>query len=75
MELVCRVIAETGYRELWEGLSWFESHYQDTDLEIRVLGSQMSFNPKDWKYDHRVCAKVGTGAGDDEKTLQNPSAI
>lgn len=75
IELVARVIAEVGYKDLWEGIAWFASHYQDTELEIRVLGREMKVDPKSWKYDHYICAKVGTGSGDDEKKVQSLSAL
>lgn len=75
IELVARVIAETGYRDLWEGIAWFAKHYQDTDLELRVLGQELKINPSEWKYDHTISACVGTGAGDDEKTMQNLMGI
>lgn len=75
IELVARVIAETGYRDLWEGIAWFASHYQDTDMEMRVLGREAIVNPANWKHDHHISALVGTGAGDDEKTLANLSTL
>jgi hypothetical protein len=75
IELVARVIAEVGYRDLWEGIAWFASHYQDTEMEVRVLGREMAVSPKSWKYDHYLCAKVGTGSGDDEKKVQSLSTL
>ncbi len=75
IELVARVIAEVGYKDLWEGIAWFASHYQDTELEVRLLGREMTVDPKSWKYDHYICAKVGTGSGDDEKKVQSLSAL
>ncbi len=75
IELVARVIAEVGYKDLWEGIAWFASHYQDTEMEVRVLGREMTVSPKSWKYDHYICAKVGTGSGDDEKKVQSLSAL
>ena len=75
IELVARVIAEVGYKDLWEGIAWFASHYQDTELEVRILGREMKVSPKSWKYDHYICAKVGTGSGDDEKKVQSLSAL
>lgn len=75
IELVARVIAEVGYRDLWEGIAWFAAHYQDTEMEVRVLGREMMVSPKSWKYDHYLCAKVGTGSGDDEKKVQSLSAL
>ena len=75
LELVARVVAEVGYRDLWEGFAWFASQYQDTELEVRVLGREMTVDPMSWKYDHYICAKVGTGSGDSEKQIQNLSAL
>lgn len=75
IELVSRVIAETGYRDLWEGIAWFATHYHNDDLEFHVLGREMAFNPTEWKFNHSVTAKVGTGAGDVEKNLQNLTGI
>lgn len=75
IELVARVIAETGYRDLYEGIGYYAAHYQDEELEVHILGRNMLVNPQDWKFDHHINALVGTGAGDDEKTLANLSAI
>jgi len=75
IELVARNIAETGYRDLWEGVAWFATHYQDTKLELRILGREMAFEPSEWRFDSSVVAKVGTGAGDNEKTLANLTGI
>ena len=74
-ELVARVIAETGYKDLYEGLAWFAMHFQDEAKEIYVLGRQMVVDPSSWKFDHKVEAVVGTGAGDNEKTLETLSGI
>lgn len=75
IELVARVIAEVGYRDLWEGIAWFASQYQDTEMEVQILGRPMTVNPKSWKYDHYVCSKVGAGAGDDTKKMQNMTGL
>jgi hypothetical protein len=75
IELVARVIAEVGYKDLWEGMAWFASHYQDSELEVRVLGREMTVDPMSWKYDHYVSARVGTGSGDNEGQVQNLSAL
>lgn len=75
IELVARVIAEVGYRDLWEGIAWFAAHYQNTELELRVLGKELTIDPTSWKYDHYLCAKVGTGSGDDEQKVQNMTGL
>lgn len=75
IELVARVIAETGIKQLYEGLAWFVSHYQDDEAEIRVLGKQVTINPKDWQYDHKIKAQVGLGAGTKGDTPENLSVL
>lgn len=75
VELVARVMAETGFRQLFEGLCRLVSHYQDTATEIRVLGKPMTIDPSAWKYEHYTVSSVGLGAGTNEKTVENKSAI
>jgi hypothetical protein len=75
IELVARNIAEIGYKDLYEGMAYFARHFQDSEVEAMILGREMTFNPSSWRYDHAVKARVGTGAGDDEKTLQTLSGI
>ena len=62
IELVIRVIAETGIRDLFEGIAWTVSHFQSTPDEIMVLGKQLTVNPARWWTEHAVEAKVGAGA-------------
>lgn len=58
IELVARVIAETVYKDLYEGLAWFARHYQDTDQELHVLGGQLTINPSKWRFEHRIKAEI-----------------
>ena len=75
IELVARNIAEIGYVDLYDGLAWFASHYQNDEAEILVLGQPLTVNPNQWKFEHRIKSAVGTGAGDDEKTLETLSGV
>lgn len=75
IELVARVIAETGIRDLFEGIAWTVSHFQSSKDEIMVLGKQLTINPTRWWNEHAIEAKVGSGAGDDTETLNNLSGI
>jgi len=65
VELVARVMAETGFRQLFEGVAWLDANYQDSETEIEILGAELRVNPADWKFKHSVVSKVGLGAGDD----------
>jgi len=74
VELLTRVIA-SAYSDLYSGLIWFASHYQDSEQEIYVLGQTLTTNPSRWKYEHYIEPEVGIGAGDDQQMLQNHSAL
>jgi hypothetical protein len=73
-ELVMRVMAETGFKELYEGIAWTLAHYQDTKMHIQVLGRDMEIDPSRWRYNHTVSTGVGIGASDDE-VAANMSAL
>lgn len=75
VELVARVYAETGFRDLYDGLAWLVQHYQDEQTEIMVLGKPLSVNPKAWQYEHYCTSNVGIAAGDDEQMAQNIGAL
>ena len=75
IELIARNYAETGFRDLYEGIAWLSSRFQDTETEFRVLGKAMTVNPKSWKYDHHVTSSVGLGAGNNEKLVSSLQGI
>lgn len=54
LELVARNFAETGFRELAEGICWLLSQYQDDEYEFLVLGKEAKVNPAMWTFNH-VC--------------------
>ncbi len=75
IELVARVMAETGFRQLFEGVAWLDANFQNAETEIEILGEELAVDPSDWKFKHYVVSKVGLGAGDDEKILQTLTAL
>jgi len=75
VELVARNIAETYYRDLYDGVIWMATHYQNTEQEIRVLGKPLKINPGDWKFDHAADVRVGLGSGDEDHVVETMSGI
>jgi hypothetical protein len=75
IELVARNVAETYYRQLYEGVIWMATHFQNSAQEIAVTGKQLVVDPNEWKNDSGLDVKVGLGAGDDEKTVQTMSGL
>lgn len=75
IELIARNYAETGYRDLFEGVAWLASRYQNTEIEFAVLGKAMKINPGKWKYNHSVQTNVGLGAGNNEALVASLQGI
>jgi hypothetical protein len=75
IELVARVIAETAYKSLYDGLAWMVSQFQNTDVEIMVLGKALTVNPSNWKFKHFAKSTIGLGAGDGERTTETITGI
>ena len=75
IELVARVMSETGFRQLFEGVAWLDANYQNTEIEIEILGEELKIKPSDWKFKQSIISKVGLGAGDDEQFLQTMSGL
>lgn len=73
LELVARVFAETGFRELYEGVIKLAHLYQDTETEIRVLGKQLLIDPRKWRNDHYCECLVGLASGDSAEMINNLS--
>lgn len=75
IELIARNYAETGFRKLYEGIAWLVSRYQNSASEIRVLGKQLTVNPKAWKYNQHIETTVGLGAGNNEALIGSLQGI
>jgi hypothetical protein len=75
LELVARVYAETGFRELYEGMIWLAQHYQDSATEIMVLGETLIIDPRQWRYSHYCRSQVGLAAGDSQESIANLVAV
>ena len=75
IELVARVIAETAYRRVYEGLAWLIGQYQTTKEEIMVLGEPLIVDPASWEFEQTTKSKIGLGAGDGEGSTETFSSI
>jgi len=75
IELVARVIAETGMRDLFEGLVWLTSRYNNDQKEILVTGSPIQITPRMWRNESHLISNVGLAAGDNAEVLSNMGAL
>lgn len=75
IELVARVVAEVGFRKLYEGVAWMATKFQTNEREFMVLGKPMKSNPSKWRFDHHVDSEIGLGAGDSDKIVENMTGV
>lgn len=75
IELIARNYAETGFRDLYEGVAWLASRYQNKEQEFRVLGKALTVKPSSWKWNHHITTNVGLGAGNNEKLVESLQGI
>lgn len=71
IKLVSRVYAETGFRELFEGVIWLAQHFQNEKREIQVLGKPLIVDPQNWQHEHYALAEVGLALGESEEAIAN----
>ena len=68
IELIARVFADTGIKELMQGILHLVCKYQKEPREIKVSGKPMQIDPREWKDQYNVQVNVGLGNGTgDEK--------
>ena len=75
MELIARIFAETGVKDL--ALKMFElvCKYQQKEKIVRIRGKYIPMRPYEWKNRINVSVKVGLGTGSKEQQLILLNAI
>jgi hypothetical protein len=68
LELIARVFADTGIKELMQGLLHLVCKYQNEPREMKIAGKPMQIDPREWANNYNVKVNVGLGNGTgDEK--------
>jgi hypothetical protein len=68
LELIARVFADTGIKELMQGLLHLVCKYQNEPREMKIAGKPMMIDPREWANNYNVKVNVGLGNGTgDEK--------
>lgn len=75
LESVMRIYAETGIRKLYRGFEWMLKTYQDSTIEVEILGTEIAYRPSDWIYDCDCSSNVGLSASDTSELLENLGVI
>lgn len=62
VELMARVLAETGIKRMYRLVLKALCQYQDREMQFRVNGRWMAVNPREWHTRYRLSVSVGMGS-------------
>lgn len=71
LELIARVFAETGVKELFKGILHLANKYQDKAVTVALRGKYVQLDPRTWSNLYDVSVNVGLGTGDKEEQVAN----
>lgn len=63
-ELIARVFAETGVKDLFRHILELVCKYQQQPAEFRLNGRWLSINPREWRHQFDLSVNVGLGSND-----------
>ena len=75
LELIARVFAETGVKDIFKKIFELVVKYQDKERIIKVNSSFVPMNPMEWRDRCNVTIHVGLGTGSRDQQLQILNAI
>jgi hypothetical protein len=75
MELIARVFAETGVRDIFRKTIALLSKHQDEKMQIRVSGQPLEIDPTAWRENMDCFIDVGLGTGDRNEKIINLNNI
>jgi hypothetical protein len=74
-ELIARIFAETGVRDLFRKILHLLCKYQDKPRVIRLRGKYVSVDPREWSSQYDVTVNVGLGTGNRQEQMAMLSMI
>ena len=75
LSLIARLFADGGVKEIFEKTIKLISEYQDTALQMKVLGKELEIDPRLWGANVNCRIDVGIGAGDRQEKIINLNNI
>jgi hypothetical protein len=69
IELIARIFAETGVKDLFVKILHLVCKYQDKARIVRLRGKFVSIDPRQWKTQYDIQINVGLGTGTREQQL------
>lgn len=69
IELIARIFAETGVKELFEGILHLVTKYQNKERIIRLRGGFVAIDPRTWANKFDLSINVGLGNGNRDQQM------
>jgi len=69
VELIARIFAETGIKDLFRNILHLVCKYQDKERIIRLRGKFVPIDPREWSNEYDVSINVGLGTGTKEQQM------
>ena len=75
IDLIARIFAETGVKELFEGIDHLAMTYQDQARTVRMRNKWVEVDPRDWKGKMDATVHVGLGTGNQQERTAQVMAV
>jgi predicted GNAT family acetyltransferase len=69
VELIARVFAETGVKDLFQKILQLLCKYQDKERIVRLRGKYVSIDPREWTNGFDISINVGLGTGNKQEQM------
>jgi predicted GNAT family acetyltransferase len=69
IELIARVFAETGVKDLFQKILQLLCKYQDKERIVRLRGKYISIDPREWTNGFDISINVGLGTGNKQEQM------
>lgn len=75
LELIARVFAETGVKDLFRRILKLVSQYQRQAMTVQLTGGWAQVNPREWRNQFDFSVNVGLGTGNKDQVVAHLSAL
>lgn len=75
VELIARIFAETGVKDLFRRILHLVCKYQDKQRIVRMRGKFVAVDPREWNNEYDMTVNVGLGTGNREQQMAMTAAV
>ena len=75
IELIARIFAETGVKDLFKSILYLVCKYQDKERIIRLRGKFVAIDPREWDSEYDLTTNVGLGTGNQDQQMAMIGAV